>query len=614
MTVVDFNFSRAYTPPPSNAVDMNFGVEGDVVADPLIAVVSVYKAAPKLSVATVYNSRVSRPVTASPDIEWQQADEHAVTLESPWQATEPLRKQASERWEQALAANASMDVLAEFMQPLNLQRSTVWQQAKPVHGFPIDELFMALLKTDFLKDVPWQQAQSKPVNKGDSFVQLRPFNRVRGLPWQQGTPAGHTYGMPFNRAGGANRTASIPWEITRQPPPGREPPYVQPPEQPFTPECDLNFQCKWVPGDPLNVILNFGKHPCPPLSPVLEARKVYIIVNNLSMKRVDDNTPIELVSASVGTDKDSWCWSFSGSVPYYEFEKIEPGISGPVEVELNINGIKWRLLIEKYNTKELFANTDVSISGRSVTAWLDSPYAPVRSFAQSTTLSSRQFAEAELVRTGLVTGFTLDWRMIDALGWQMPANTWSYTDLTPVAVVQAIAQGAGGYVNSHPLNRELIVMPEYEIPYWEWAGATPALTIPDDLVMSRGLDWEERPFYDGVWVSGEATGVSDFVKRTGSSGSNMAPAYVNAMISDHAAARQKGMSILSASGRQARVSLDLPMEPGLGLVQPGMLIQVQKDVSNNWRGLVRSTQISASWSESLTVGQTISLERHYGGI
>ena len=144
--------------------------------------------------------------------------------------------------------------------------------------------------------------------------------------------------------------------------------------------------------------------------------------------------------------------------------------------------------------------------------------------------------------------------------------------------------------------------------------APPALTIPDALVLARGLNWEERPIYNGVYVSGENTGVNDFVRRMGTNGSLQAQMYINPMISDHAASRHKGIQILSSSGKQARVSLDLPMEQALGLVTPGMLIRVQKDASNNWRGLARSTQINADWGDSLTVVQTIELERHYGGL
>ena len=332
------------------------------------------------------------------------------------------------------------------------------------------------------------------------------------------------------------------------------------------------------------------------------------------MRRVSDNISIELNSASVGIDSGSWCWSFSGSVPYTEFAKVEPQASGPVEVELEVNGMTWRLLVEKYNQKEVFAKTDISISGRSVTAWMDSPYAPVRSFNQATSLTSRQFVEAELTRTGLITGFTLDWQLIDPLGWQMPAGTWSYNDLTPVQVMQAIAQGGGGFINSHPSLKQFIVLPEYPAPFWEWDAAQVQKVIPEALIKSRGTDWDEKPAYNGVYVSGEATGVTALVKRTGTAGDFQAPMYVGPMVSAAAAARQKGISILSAGGKQAKVSVSVPMEPSLGLVTPGMLLEVQKSETNKWRGLVRGTSISANWGHGLTVEQAITIERHYGGL
>jgi hypothetical protein len=63
------------------------------------------------------------------------------------------------------------------------------------------------------------------------------------------------------------------------------------------------------------------------------------------------------------------------------------------------------------------------------------------------------------------------------------------------------------------------------------------------------------------------------------------------------------------------VTLELPMLDSIGLLTPGKLIAVGEDSTvngNAWRGLVRSTQIAAQWSESLTVRQTLEVERHYG--
>ena len=340
-------------------------------------------------------------------------------------------------------------------------------------------------------------------------------------------------------------------------------------------------------------------------------------MNSISLKRVSDNVPIDILGASVGIDNNSWCWSFGASIPYHHLDRVEPTSAGPVEVELEINGIVWRFLVEEYDEKKQFGKTDISIKGRSVTAYLESPYAPVRSFTQSTSLTSRQFAEAELTRAGLITGFTLDWQLIDALGWQMPANTWSYSDLTPIQVIQAIAQGAGGFVNSHPADKTLLVLPEYPEAPWDWASAAIAKSIPKTLIKNQNLRWTEKPLYNGVYVSGENTGVTDFIKRTGTDGAFQAPMFVSPMISDHAASRNKGKAILSAGGKQAQVGLELPMEPALGLLTPGMLIEVTNGgygTESAWRGLVRSTAISAAWGNGLTVSQSIDLERHYGGL
>ncbi len=52
------------------------------------------------------------------------------------------------------------------------------------------------------------------------------------------------------------------------------------------------------------------------------------------------------------------------------------------------------------------------------------------------------------------------------------------------------------------------------------------------------------------------------------------------------------------------------MLSSLGLLDPGLLLAVGEGGAN-WRGLVRATSIAAEWNESLTVRQTIEVERHY---
>ena len=565
----------------------------------------------------VWDSNTSRPTVGQTTHHYQQATPARTGLYDAYQQARALPTGMHSRYQQAQPLQAPSSAAWDDASTTRATTGLRYQQAQPAHHLGLRSAWQTAMSHRVGSALRYQEAWPLQVLGSARFQQALGL-RLGGLHrYQEALRSGRSASARFQRA--------LPWRVDHRvryqeawpPRPGLSvliP--VEPPGPPpcYTPNGYLVFS------DPLDgtgrllfICHRSGDGPGPIVIP---ARKVYFIVNTLSMKRVSDNTPIELVSASVGIDKNSWCWSFSGAVPYTEFEKVEPTATGPVEVELEINGLVWRLLIEKYSTKEVFAKTDISISGRSVTAWLDAPYAPVRSFIQTTALTSRQFAEAELTRAGLVTGFTLDWQLIDALGWQMPAYTWSYTDLTPVQVIQTIIQGAGGYFNSHPSAKELIIRAEYPKPFWEWDAATADLIIPESLILSRSLDWEERPLYNGVYVSGELTGVNDLVRRTGTSGAMQAPPFVGPMISDHAAARSKGIAILSASGKQARVGLELPMEPTLGLVTPGMLVQVQKDASNNWRGLVNSTHIGAAWgdNDSLTVSQSIELERHYGGL
>ena len=614
MSTSDLNFTGAYTAPASSNVKLNFGFAGAVVVNPRECSVVIEVQAPIMRAEFPYSNNVSRPLEYAPYFEWQPASENNVASESDWGLAVTDRVYKEEPWNTGKKLNTHFAENNGQFDNHKLDEVIPWLRSQRFDSDEIHELFNELERDRVWKQIPWQEGAYLTRFGSDGFQQLDPLKITKRLLWQDAQALQAIRSQGYDVAQWWPSNFAIPWEEAIHPGSGRELPYVPPVTPPYVPFYNLNFLCKCKFPDPLNVKLNFGKNPCPDDSNVVIDRKVYFIVNSLHIKRVSDNVPIEFNSVSIGIDKDSWCWAFSGSIPYTEFEKIEPTASGPVEIEVEINGLLWRVLVEKYGKKEVFAKTDISVTGRSVTAYLESPYAPVRSFNQSNAIQSRQFAENELTRAGLITGFSLDWQLIDPLGWLMPAGTWSYNDLTPIQVIQAIAQGAGGFVNSHPLQKQLIVLPEYPAPFWEWDALTAAKVIPESLIKARSLDWNEKPLYNGVYVSGENTGVTAFVKRTGTDGAFQAPMYVNPMISHQSAARNKGISLLSAGGKQARIGIDLPMENTLGLVTPGMLIQVQP--SNNgasWKGLVRATNISAAWGKGLTVNQAIDLERHYGG-
>ncbi len=561
-------------------------------------------ASPTAALALSYDVNVIRNVTHDGGLRFQDGA-YVSRVESPkFSNGEQNRVENAIDWQSAqLVEN---DSTLTNLDGVTLKTTTTanWQDGDRVQ-IQSDTSFIDLVRDRLNTASRWQDCTHVYESATPTFVDLLPRPVLKVMGWSDSKYLALIDSFKFSKAIVLKLERRVRWQITKQPwwakaaitPP--EPEHYQ-----ATANLDFVYRCLGI--DPLKVRLNFGAKPC---TDQLLDQKVYFIVNTLTLKRVYDNFPIEVLSASIGIDKGSWCWSFNATIPYNQLANVQPNSSGPVEVELNINGIIWHVIIESFSENKQFAKTAVSITGRSKTAYLDSPYAPTRSLVQSEATTSRQMAEAELSRVGLETGFSLDWQLVDALGWAMPANTWSYQDLTPIQVIQQIAEGAGGYVNSSTLGDSVIVLPDYSVPFWQWASAAVDKTIPLSLIKTQSLKWTEKPSYNGVYVSGENTGVTGFVRRYGTDGGFQAPAFVNPMISAEAAARSKGISILSSGGKQASVGLDLPMHEDLGLVTPGMLIEV--DPSAPWRGMVRSTAISATRGDSLTVTQSIELERHY---
>jgi hypothetical protein len=85
---------------------------------------------------------------------------------------------------------------------------------------------------------------------------------------------------------------------------------------------------------------------------------------------------------------------------------------------------------------------------------------------------------------------------------------------------------------------------------------------------------------------------------------------IDALITHADAARARGTALLAQAGRQAIVSLEMPLWPTLGVLPVGKLIEVASS-SESWRAQVQGVGISAQWQDTLTVRQTLELVRHF---
>lgn len=336
-----------------------------------------------------------------------------------------------------------------------------------------------------------------------------------------------------------------------------------------------------------------------PEAPIIKIYKTVWIVNEFELIDIDSGKPIPCLSASIATDKSSYAWQFSLSLPHTAVSYI----SRLKEWEVRINGHKWRMLVTDWNKVNKFGETVIQVRGFSPTVLLAAPYALTRSMSLHDAMPAKALAEAELERTDFISGFTLDWKLTDPLLWPLYPNLLAYQDKTPIQVLKIFADAGGGWLYSHMNRREISVQPQYPKPFWQWK--TPDMRIADSLILQQDSQTAETPLYDGVYVSGTEQGITALVRRTGTAGANQATMVSDPLITDEAVARQRGLSVLGSGGRVMTTSLTVPLHEDIGIVLPNTLVGV-----SDWLGLSTQTAISISWQNGLQIRQKISIERH----
>lgn len=339
---------------------------------------------------------------------------------------------------------------------------------------------------------------------------------------------------------------------------------------------------------------------------------VIFVTNSVSLTRSDDGREIKLLGFSVGIDSNSYTWSFSATVPLSELSKVDTAHEQRIGVEFTCNGNLWRFILDSCDDSVSFGESSLTIKGKSRAMLLAHPYAQQRGFKFDTGMSARQIADAELNRNGVASGFSLDWQLAGVNGWNVPANTYSYTGKTPINSLQWIAEAAGGFINADMSADVLHVLAHYPVPSWEWAAQEPSIELPISLITSRSRGRINKPAYNGVTIYGENdNGIGALIKRTGTSGGYQPPMVTSDLMTDTAAAISRGKMILSDTGDIGNIGISMPLVADIGVLKPSTLIGVND--GEQWVGMVRGTTITGrlSSNRALEIDQSIDIERHF---
>lgn len=393
------------------------------------------------------------------------------------------------------------------------------------------------------------------------------------------------------------------YEEAMWPPIGKEVPPIIPPvgEPCYTPNTRLVFVEPATSDTRLVFVCEKGKPP--DATVVIPVREVYMVQNNVTLTRVDDGSEIEALSINIALDADSWTWRFSAGIAPADRDLVENEDDSPVEVELTINGQPLRFIIEDVAEDRSFAKTDIAVTGRGKSAGLDAPYAPVLNFSNDSVVTAQQLMAQVLTINGVPLGWDIDWRIVD---WAIPAGAFTHNG-TYVTALNSIAQAAGAYIQPHDTEDELIVLPRYPKGPWDWYTITPDIELPAALAQRVGISKTNKPNYNRAWVTGTIKDtINAKITRAGTDGALAAPGFTDPLITAVEVARQKGLEILSNTGRIRRISQRYPVLPEMGLVTPGKMVKYV-DGGVDYLGIVRSISVDISMP---TVWQTVEIETH----
>ena len=643
------NFDLLYDQPAATDADLIFGADyvpprNDVVVQatlplPVVSVafippalLAVLAELPSLTVSTIilrpsvplnvgvaslpgvvltgevrYASRTQRPTVGQTADEWQQAvqsedgaaqgQQDATATPAGWGAV----------WQRASdLTHGIAHRLPPVLVAAPLQRRTGQQQAMPLHAAtwfrhedatPIAPMRVAVFQNaTLLRDTTRFAHQDG--DRGKRAGRLLLWQSARPLTQRQGTDFQCAIRQPVGWRGR--------YQEAMRPPPGISVWVIPEPPEPlrcYTPSGHLLFAAQ----APASAHLLFfcENHTDPPDGEpvVVPVRRVYFVINNVTLHRLPDGLPVPVFNLSLSLDAASWTWGFEALLPAAAESLVASGSnSGPVELVASVNGTLFRMLAESISRERVFGDASIRISGRGRNAVLAAPYAPVMNFQQPQARTARQLMDDVLTLNGIPLGWNIDWGLTD---WNVPAGVLTQQGTWMEALV-AIASAAGGYLIPHPSDQSIRVRHRYPVAPWEWNTVTPDFVLPVDAVARESLRWVEKPGYNRVFVSGQDVGVLGQVSRAGTAGDVLAPMVVDALITEAAAARQRGISVLADTGQQIEVSLRLPVLTETGIIEPGAFVEYQ-DGSVTRLGIVRSTQVEAGMPE---VWQTLGVQSH----
>lgn len=584
------------------------GIDGNVfAAPPLEVAVSGTLAGLSGSVTAAYDNAAWRWTGAITGSRAQVGTPAGTTAGAAHQDSLRQPTEAATHYQTADLQRGDIRTRHQLLEPLPVRSAARHQTGLPLHAgtssswVDLQRTPRPVVRTRHQTGIPLHAGTSS------SWIQLIPSPRPTiGARHQPGerlgivlrAPAGQ--GLPFNLdQRSAHQVGITVWGWGGPLP---TPPAVIPPEPwehcwgPHLGVVEIRFDRipPLLPGD-----LSFA---CARSASSIPIQRTYLMLHDLYVIRLSDDAPVPTRDFRLTLDVDSWAWTFSATLLGPDaVDLLQPPGSDPVILEVGVDGHIWHILVEDWTENRVFGSRSIQVTGRSLSALLAAPYELPRSYAETAARTAHQLADQELPFE-----WSLTWGLTD---WLVPAGAWTYQNLTPIQAIARVAEAPGAVIVPAKADKSLTIQPRYPSAPWEYAAATPILTVPEQALTSLSSRLAQETGANAVYVHGaEVGGVLARIYRSGTAGDRAAQTVMDTLITHTDAARQRGKRILSAQHQPPEVrSVTLPLDDGTGfpLAEIGDLVEI--GLSTPVRGIVAGVQVQVQRDQGLKVRQTLTL-------
>lgn len=333
--------------------------------------------------------------------------------------------------------------------------------------------------------------------------------------------------------------------------------------------------------------------------------EVFRIVNIVNIVTLPSREIVDFADFTLGIDVDSFCWTANFNILGQKaYDLIKPNGRNLTQLEVNINGMIFSLFVATVNRSKSHGKTQYTAVAYSPLKLLSFPYAPKRSFTQTSSRTASQLVSDELTGTGLI----LDWKSPD---WTVAANIHSYQDKTAMGAILDVVNAIGAVIQPSLDGTTVKIAPRFPVSPWNWSTAVLNHTVSTGQFISIGDSNVPKDNPNRVYVYGENnSGVGGRVTRQGTNGANLLPDVVNKYITTGNAAQERGRIELAKNSYLNEVSMVTYVDTNVGVFLPLELVEFTEINGDKWRGQVVATSIACKRNGTALL-QNIKVLRYY---